>query len=320
MILQLSLILSVSYAWLEFYVIQFERYFMISFSLVAYIHILRNYKNNIIHFLLVGSLFFLAGGILAMFLHQIKYMMLGAAIEVFIFSLGMGYRIKVVEKNRKSIDNEINKLRLTALRAQMNPHFIFNSLNSIRAYVISNETKKASDYLNKFARLIRLILNYSEEDTISLKEELQALALYVELEQMRYRDDFGFALKVASDVDKGNWLVPPLILQPYVENAIVHGLAPKSGAKNLLVEVSLSNSKLCFVIRDDGVGRSYSKNFRAAQNPQHKSVAMELTRKRIELAETDHTENENIKIIDLKENGQPAGTEVRLKLPVQAVE
>jgi LytS/YehU family sensor histidine kinase len=255
-----------------------------------------------------------------MFLHQIKYMMLGAAIEVFVFSLGMGYRIKVVEKNRKSIDNEINKLRLTALRAQMNPHFIFNSLNSIRAYVISNETKKASDYLNKFARLIRLILNYSEEDTISLKEELQALALYVELEQMRYRDDFGFALKVASDVDKGNWLVPPLILQPYVENAIVHGLAPKSGAKNLLVEVSLSNSKLCFVIRDDGVGRSYSKNFRAAQNPQHKSVAMELTRKRIELAETDHTENENIKIIDLKENGQPAGTEVRLKLPVQAVE
>jgi hypothetical protein len=85
MILQLSLILSVSYAWLEFYVIQFERYFMISFSLVAYIHILRNYKNNIIHFLLVGSLFFLAGGILAMFLHQIKYMMLGAAIELFFF-------------------------------------------------------------------------------------------------------------------------------------------------------------------------------------------------------------------------------------------
>ena len=320
MALQLFLILSERFAWVEPYVVQFERYFMITFSVVAFVHIFLNYKNKIVLFLLIGSLFFLAGGIMAMFLHQIKYMMLGAAIEVFIFSLGMGYRIKVVEQTRQSIESEINKLRLTALRAQMNPHFIFNSLNSIRAYVISNETKKASDYLNMFARLIRLILHYSSKDTISLKEELNALALYVELEQMRYRDDFGFALKVESDVDTENWLVPPLIIQPYVENAIVHGLAPKSGAKNLLVEVTKSKSKLCFIIRDNGVGRSYSKNFNILQNPQHKSVAMELTRKRIELAETDQTENENIKITDLRENGQPAGTEVRLKLPVKTVE
>jgi len=214
----------------------------------------------------------------------------------------------------------MNKLRLTALRAQMNPHFIFNSLNSIRAFIISNETKKASDYLNKFARLIRFILHYSSKDTISLKEELEALALYVELEQMRFRDDFGFVLKIGSDVNTETLLVPPLILQPYVENAIVHGLAPKTGAKELLVEVSKNHTGLIFVIRDNGVGRSYSKNIHFIQNPQHKSVAMELTRKRIELSDDKRSEKENIKIVDLMENGNPAGTEERIKLPVHNIE
>lgn len=316
MVLQFLLIISERFAWVEFYVVQFERYFMIIFSLVAYVHILLNIKNKMAYFLVIGSLFFLAGAMMAMILNNIKYMMLGAAVEVFIFSLGMGYRIKIVEQTRQFIENEMNKLKLTALRAQMNPHFIFNSLNSIRAYVISNETKKASDYLNKFARLIRLILHYSSKDFISLKEELDALALYVELEQMRYREDLGFTLKIGSDVDAHNWQVPPLILQPYVENAIVHGLAPKTGVKELLVEVSKSSSNLCFVIRDNGVGRSYSKNIRSIQNPQHKSIAMELTRKRIELTADRQTEDENIKIVDLTENGHPTGTEVRIKLPV----
>ncbi len=304
----------------ERYIMDFQRYFMIVFSLAAYVYILRNYRNKLVLFLVGGSFFYLTGAVLSMLLWNIRYIMIGTAVEVFIFSIGMGYRIKIVEQTRQSIENEMNKLRLTALRAQMNPHFIFNSLNSIRAYVISSETKKASDYLNKFARLIRLILYYSAKDTISLKEELDTLALYVELEQMRFRDDFGFALKIGSDVDAQNWQVPPLILQPYVENAIVHGLAPKNGVKELLVEVSKNKSKLCFIIRDNGVGRSYSKNTRFIQNPQHKSIAMELTRKRIELTADKQNENENIKILDLTENGHPTGTEVRIKLPVHTDE
>lgn len=298
----------------------FQQYFMIVFSLAAYVNILKNYRNKLVLFLVGGSFFYLTGAVVSMFLWNIRYMMLGAAIEVFIFSLGMGYRIKVIEQSRQFIENEMNKLRLTALRAQMNPHFIFNSLNSIRAFIISNETKKASDYLNKFARLIRLILHYSSKDTISLKEELEALALYVELEQMRFRYDFGFVLKIGSDVNTETLLVPPLILQPYVENAIVHGLAPKTGAKELLVEVSKNHTGLIFVIRDNGVGRSYSKNIHFIQNPQHKSVAMELTRKRIELSDDKRSEKENIKIVDLMENGNPAGTEVRIKLPVHNIE
>jgi LytS/YehU family sensor histidine kinase len=300
----------------EIYIMNFQRYFMIVFSLGAYVYILRNYSNNLILFLVGGSLFYLAGALLSWIFWDIRFMMAGTSIEVFIFSIGMGYRIKIAEQSRKFIENEMNKLRLTALRAQMNPHFIFNSLNSIRAYIISNETKKASDYLNKFARLIRFILNYSSQDTISLKEELETLTLYVELEQLRFRDDFGFELRTGAGVDTKNWQVPPLILQPYVENAIVHGLAPKTGNKKLLVEITKEKSNMCCVIRDNGVGRNYSRNRQVDFNPQHKSVALEITQKRIELTHSGPADADNVIISDLTENGKPAGTEVRVRLSV----
>ncbi len=316
-VLQLTILIINPFSTAEHYIIYLQRYFMIVFSLGSYIYILRNYKKKVVLFLISGSFFYLTGAVLAMIYWELKFLMAGTAIEIFIFSLGIGYRIKKVEIEKKSIEAEITQVKLTALRAQMNPHFIFNSLNSIRAYVISSETKKASDYLNKFARLIRLILHYSSKDTISLKEELEALTLYIELEQMRYRDDFGFELNVAPGINTDKLYVPPLILQPYVENAIGHGLAPKNGDKKLLVEVEKSEGKLLFTIRDNGVGRNYSRIIRTKANPEHKSVAMELTRKRIDLVSNNSTENENITIIDLMDAGQPSGTLVKLKLPIQ---
>lgn len=314
---QLIILITNPFSAAEPYLIGFQRYFMIVFSVVSYVHILRNYKRKVVLFLVVGSLFYLWGALLSLYLWEIRYMMLGTAIEVFIFSLILGYRTKLIEQEKKSIETEMTQVKLTALKAQMNPHFVFNSLNSIRAYVISNETKKASDYLNKFARLIRLILHYSSKDTISLKEELETLKLYVELEQMRYRDDFGFELKIAQGVDIEKLMVPPLILQPYVENAIGHGLAPKTGEKKVLVEISKSGHHISFTIRDNGVGRSFSNKINKLQESKHKSVAMELTQKRISLAGDNKTRDENIEIIDLEEAGQPVGTEVRFKLPVQ---
>lgn len=316
-ILQLFILITNPFSAAEPYIIDFQRYFMIAFSLVSYVHILRHYKRKVVLFLVGGSLFYLTGALLALFLWDIKYMMLGTAIEVFIFSLILGYRTKLIEQEKKSIETEMTQVKLTALKSQMNPHFIFNSLNSIRAYVISNETKKASDYLNKFARLIRLILHYSSKDTISLKEELETLKLYIELEQMRYRDDFGFDLKIAPGVETEKLLVPPLILQPYVENAIGHGLAPKTGVKKLLVEIAKSGNHISFTIRDNGVGRSFSKKISKLKDSKHKSVAMELTRKRINLAGEHKAGDENIEIIDIVETGQPLGTEVRFKLPVR---
>jgi LytS/YehU family sensor histidine kinase len=199
----------------------------------------------------------------------------------------------------------------------MNPHFIFNSLNSIRAYVISNETRKASDYLTKFARLIRLILHYSSLDTITLEAELEALNLYVDLEQMRYRTDFGYNIEIAPGLNPKNLLVPPLILQPYVENAIGHGLAPKQGSKQLQLKIGQSPSNLLITIRDNGVGRSFSKKIRLESKQIHQSVAMDLTSKRINLSDDGQSQSDNITITDLFDNGQPAGTEVKLQLPLQ---
>lgn len=301
----------------ERYIIEFQRYFMIIFSLISYVHILKNYKKKVVLFLVGGSLFYLSGALFSLYLWEIKYMMLGTTIEVFIFSLILGYRAKLIEQEKILIEAEMTQIKLTALKSQMNPHFIFNSLNSIRAYVISSETKKASNYLNKFAMLIRLILHYSSKETISLKEELETLKLYIELEQMRYRDDFGFEIKISQDVEIEKWLIPPLILQPYVENAIGHGLAPKSGEKKLLVEISKSGHSISFSIRDNGVGRNFSKNLGSFKKKKHKSVAMELTRKRIDLASENNTGDKNIEIIDIEESGKPQGTEVRFKLPIR---
>ncbi len=317
MAIQLLLILSVRYAYIEQYVVTFERWFMIIFTSVSYVYILLNFKRKIIIFLLAGSLVFLFGAMAAMFLHNIKYMMIGAAVEVFIFSLAMGYRIRNVEKEKHVIEKEIISLKLTALKAQMNPHFIFNSLNSIRAYVISNETRKASDYITKFARLIRLILNFSALQRISLESELSALKLYVELEQMRHRENFGYMVNIDPALDVKSVLVPPLLLQPYVENALIHGLAPKQGTKKLELILEKEGNKIKVTIRDNGVGRSFTKGRGPITDPAHKPVAMELTRKRIELLESGISAHARILVNDLTEHGLPTGTEVILFLPLQ---
>jgi len=295
-----------------------ERYYIILFSLTAYVYIIKTYTDKLALFFVGGSFIFLTGAILALIFRDIHFMMYGAAIEVFIFSLAMGYRIKKIENEKKLIENEMTKIELTALRAQMNPHFIFNSLNSIRAYVISNEIKKASDYITKFSRLIRLILYYSANERITLREEIEALQLYVQLEELRFRENFGFEVNMDEELDMKTIVVPPLIIQPYVENAIRHGLTPKDGNKKLWLSIERENGNIIFRIKDNGVGRQFNKSH-SENAEEHKSIAMELTKKRIDLAGKLYSTEENIIINDLVENGVPTGTEVILKFPCDAL-
>jgi len=293
-----------------------ERYLMIVFSLIAYAHILKNYTQKLVLFFVAGSFLFLGGAALAMFFRNVHFMMYGAAMEVFIFSLGMGFRIKSMEDEKKLMKHELAKIELTALRAQMNPHFIFNSLNSIRAYVISNEIKRASGYISKFSKLIRLILHYSSREFITLKKELDALKLYVDLEELRFRVDFGFELNIEDEISLNDLLLPPLILQPYVENAIRHGLAPKNKNRKLKISIRREKDQLKIEITDNGVGRKYSKS--STNRPrEHKSVAMELTKKRINLTDRLLSDEKNIEIIDLKEGDKALGTRIILKLPIR---
>jgi len=315
MLVQVVFMFTNKYYYIETYLMQGERFFVMLFSVWAYYHILRNYKDRLVFFLLIGSVFYLLGGIGALLFAQVGYMMLGALLEVFLFSLGMGYRMKKIEDEKKIIESEIVKVELSALKAQMNPHFIFNSLNSIRAYVIANETKKASGYITKFSALIRLMLYYSSRELITLREEIEALQLYVQLEELRYRDDFGFKTIVDEKLDPQTILLPPLLIQPYIENAIRHGLTPKEGEKRVSLTIRKPDDFVELKIRDNGVGRQFHETNKS-KPAHHKSMAMELTKRRIQLTRKLYSNKENIVIKDLEENGIPSGTEVIIRLPL----
>lgn len=190
-------------------------------------------------------------------------------------------------------------------------------MNSIRAYVIANKVKEASAYITKFAKLIRLILQYSAKEFITLQEDIEALQLYVELEELRFRDNFGLEVTVSNEIESVSLFLPPLILQPYVENAIRHGLAPKSGDKKLQIAVYPEKDCIVFKIKDNGVGRQHSKKNKTVI-AGHQSIAMELTKKRINLTGKLYATEGSVTINDLTENGLASGTEVVLRLTLSS--
>jgi LytS/YehU family sensor histidine kinase len=210
---------------------------------------------------------------------------------------------------------------MTALLAQMNPHFLFNSLNSIDSYIIRNESGKASEYLNNFARLMRLILQNSRSNYISLKDELEALDLYLQMESLRFRDKFQYRIHVDETLDAASVVIPPMLIQPYVENAIWHGLMHKKDGGCGVVEIHISQDRennLVCIVRDNGIGRVRAEAIKA-QNPgnRKKSMGMQITRDRIEMINKLYNSSTEVKITDLVDaEGQPAGTEVRLVIPI----
>ncbi|MFV0593962.1 MAG: hypothetical protein ACK5M7_21505 [Draconibacterium sp.] len=143
------------------------------------------------------------------------------------------------------------------------------------------------------------------------------MELYVQLESLRFREDFGFRITTGSEIEIHKILIPPLILQPYVENAIRHGLAPKKGEKSLLLKIEIAKNQIIISIKDNGVGRVYSRKNNSQKETQHKSLAMELTRSRIYLMGDNSAENERVEIIDLYNEDKPAGTEVVVRLPLK---
>ena len=258
----------------------------------------------------------LTGSVTALVLGDIQYFMIGVIIEIFIFGMGLGILMKRREDERSVLNKEMEKVKMRALQTQMNPHFIFNSLNSIRSYMIKNETKEASGYLSKFSRLIRQILEYSTEEFITLKEELQVLSLYVQIEQLRFRDEFGFIIKVDESLNDEELIVPPLIVQPFLENAIWHGLMQKQGEKKIELFVEDAGNKLKIVLRDNGIGRDEASRNNVGKQKENRSMAIDLTRQRIEMLEEKDKKGDKVTIIDLYDDSRaPKGTEVRLLIP-----
>ncbi len=303
--------------WL-YYIVTTERLMMIVFAIVFNIYIMINLKDRRGLFIMAGSAMLLSGSVTALVLGDVQYFMIGVLIEIFIFAMGLGLLMKRREDQRAVLTKEMEKTKMRALQTQMNPHFIFNSLNSIRSYMLKNETKEASGYLSKFSRLIRQILEYSSEEYITLKQELQVLDLYVQIEQLRFRDEFGFEIDAEESIEQDELMVPPLIVQPFLENAIWHGLMQKEGKKRIHLLVKDEGTRLKIIVRDNGIGREESSRNKTGVPKETKSMAIDLTTQRIEMLEEKELDaaEKKVSIIDLyNEDRSPAGTEVRITIP-----
>lgn len=225
------------------------------------------------------------------------------------------YRIKakaLQEKIRlqKSFTQQLKEAEMQSLRSQMNPHFIFNTLNAINSFIVENKKEEASDYLVVFSKLIRNILENSRHESISLDKEITALKLYLQLEQVRLEQSFDYHITIAESIDTIGIHVPPLIIQPFVENAIWHGLRNKDTHGNVWVKIKqLTDEAIQIIIEDDGIGRSNASKLKANQK-NHKSYGIEITQKRITLL---HTKN-HILIEDRMMDNVISGTIVTIHL------
>ena len=171
---------------------------------------------------------------------------------------------------------------MQALRAQMNPHFVFNSLNAINRFILQNNKTQASEYLTKFSRLVRMILQNSQSTFITLESELESLKLYLELEALRFDYRFEYNINVPKDIDIDVLKVPPLIIQPYAENAIWHGLMHKEEKGHLVDRYPCRKMIICcFIIKDDGIGRRQSAAMTSKSATKHKSMGLKITADRI---------------------------------------
>ncbi len=223
--------------------------------------------------------------------------------------------IKQVEKLRASYEIKMNELENSALRTQMNPHFIFNSLNTINSFINRNESIKANQYISKFSKLIRLILDHSRQKKILLQDELEVVKLYIQIEQIRFDNHFTYTIAVDDDLLKEEWMIPPLIIQPFVENAILHGLLPLDNGGLLQINLVMKDGLIQCCIEDNGIGRELSARQKMYSPGMHKSHGMEITLKRIELFNKEHGLNKAVEIIDkTPETHGETGTRVVLHL------
>lgn len=223
---------------------------------------------------------------------------------------------KLKSENEQSIlKQNASELEMRALKAQMNPHFIFNCLSSINRYILKNETEAASDYLTRFSRLIRMVLNNSNKTFIALEDELDMLKLYLDMERLRFKNAFDYSISFKNSIDVGNIFIPPLLLQPFAENAIWHGLMHKEGQGHLEIALSIENKILTCAITDNGIGRSNATILKNKSGEKQKSFGLNITAERLALLNKDISEQTSFIIEDIIDNaGKPAGTRVILKM------
>ncbi len=228
-------------------------------------------------------------------------------------------RLRVeTEKNKLELQNKLMELEQKALRSQMNPHFIFNALNSIQSFISSNNTEEATRLLAKFAKLMRLILDNSRTKIISLENEVNMLKYYLELQQLSYGNKFNFKIEIDPLIDIENIGIPPMLIQPFIENAIVHGIANKSSKGNIILRIKSLGEYIQIEIEDDGIGREKALLQKQQLNSIHKSVGLLITEERIHIFNEENKQQIKVDVLDLKDNdGNALGTKGVLNFPLQ---
>lgn len=220
-------------------------------------------------------------------------------------------------KKTLTLQRDLAEYEQKALHLQMNPHFVFNCLGSISSFIVQNGTDQAIKYLSKFSKLMRLTLEYSKESLIPIDKEIESLQNYLELEQLRFNKIFDFKITKDSAIED-DMAIPPLLLQPFVENSIIHGLVPKKRRGHISVDFRLEKEQLVCTVTDDGIGFAKSKQMKENSVTVHKSMALEITRKRLEVIQAFTSKASHVSINELKDaHGEPAGTQIILNLPIQ---
>jgi LytS/YehU family sensor histidine kinase len=242
---------------------------------------------------------------------------LATAVCLLGFIAFLVFRYFLSSSRKNALDKvRIADLERSALQAQMNPHFIFNSLNSIQSYIANNENDKANRYLAKFSRLVRATLNNSRSGKISLEEEIEAVTHYLELEKMRFKEKFDYDITIDDDIITSEIHLPPMLIQPYLENAIIHGLAQTRSKGRISLYYLLIGNYLVVTVTDNGIGIEQSKKLKEGTKALHKSVGMTITQKRLEMLDEDNRDNK-VRVEEVKDRlGEVIGTKVEVKIRV----
>ncbi len=253
--------------------------------------------------------------------HPISLIYFGVVVEMFVFAIILGFRITTLENEEVAVNlklvkqmAETEELRMEMLKSQMNPHFIFNMLNSINSLIIKNEIENASDYITKFSRFIREILNSSRKTHMSLADEFNIIKLYVILEQARVEGGFSYEVIIEDNISANFIQIPPMFLQPFIENAIWHGLVPHKGEKKLTLKLRKDDQSYYLEVIDSGIG--YKKGIEIAKTKLVKSsgIAVEIVKNRLQ--SLYRNQSTDVIIEDLTTENT-TGTRVTFKFPIE---
>lgn len=242
---------------------------------------------------------------------------IGSALYVR-YNLGKRHKKHQTDIERFRVDKELQRSQLQALKVQMNPHFMFNALNCIQEFILMNEKTQAMRYLGKFSDLMRMTLDMSEEENVRLSDEIKCLRVYLDLEALRFGEDLKIDMRIDERLKPHHIYVPSMLIQPYVENALKHGLLHKKGEKQLDIGFRLEEEKkvLFCTVNDNGIGRERSGQIESYRT--HKSFATSATKRRLELLNADRDTAISVQYTDkMNEMGESIGTTVVLAVPVE---